>query len=134
MDEEKQFEQNEEQISENNMDANMEIKDTEASKNMIVIAVLAFIVVVLALVYLWGSRVGVNEMGVVDNVGKQQSVQDLQKVNDGTETDMKSNDVSTQSKSDEIVDIENDLSNIDAEINGLDEDLNKINEELNAVE
>ena len=122
-------EQNQEQIN-----GNDKIKDTEASKNMIVIAIMALVVVVLALVYLWGSRIGVNEIGVADNVGKQQSTQDTQKVNDATETNITSNDVSAQSKSDEIVDIENDLSNIDSEINGLDEDLNKINEELDVVE
>lgn len=89
----------------------------EVSKNIIIISVLAVIVVVLALMFMWGTSV--QNKTVLENTTEAPE----------TPSQLENQDATIRiSTSDEIVEIENDLNN--TEIDTLDADLEALEAEI----
>lgn len=91
------------------------LSEQGVSKNLIITVVIAVVVVVLALMYVWGSKVGEPEILPPAFPAEDEQTMDLKKV----------------SESDEIEAIEQDLLNTDLE--NLDADLNTFEAEIDTL-
>ena len=93
----------------------------ETSKNIIIIAVLAVIIVVLALMYIWGSKITEQQLPEV----REDIVAVPPRVDEQTEA------LKQVSASNELVDIEKDLDK--TELDSLDADLVELEAEIDAA-